>query len=81
MRLFYFSFLLLFLALLLLSARRSHHHLTNNDVEHLLGASSGAAWRYLQSLEKEGAIKQVGKAGRNVYYQPAEINKAQPRFD
>lgn len=47
---------------------KSHHRLTNNDVEHLLGVSPATAWRYLEELEKEGFIQQVGRTGRQVYY-------------
>lgn len=43
--------------------------ITNDDVENLLGISNTSAWRYLDELEKEGKIKQVGRTGRSVYYQ------------
>ncbi len=45
--------------------------ITNNDVEKLLGVSNATAERYLDELEQEGALKQVGKTGRNVYYKKA----------
>ena len=35
----------------------------------LLGVSDTTAYRYLQELEQEGHIRQVGKEGRGVYYQ------------
>lgn len=45
--------------------------ITNNDIEKLLGISDATATRYLDELEKEGKIKQIGKQGKSVYY---EIN-------
>ena len=35
--------------------------ITNNDVEKLLNVSDASATNYLQELENEGKIKQVGK--------------------
>jgi len=43
----------------------------NNDVEKLVGVSDTTAERYLDELEKEGKIRQVGKTGRFVYYEKA----------
>ncbi len=43
--------------------------ITNDDVQKLLGASDATATRYLDELEKEGKIKQVGKTGGYVYYE------------
>lgn len=43
--------------------------ITNNDVEKLLGVSDATATRYLDELEKQGKVRQVGKTGRSVYYQ------------
>lgn len=43
--------------------------ITNNDVEKLLGVADSTATRYLDELEKEGKIKQVGKTGKGVYYE------------
>jgi len=42
--------------------------ITNNDVEKLLGVSDATATNYLQELEDEGKIKQIGKTGSGVYY-------------
>ncbi|MFZ2500954.1 MAG: hypothetical protein WAW90_03170 [Minisyncoccia bacterium] len=42
---------------------------TNDEVEKLLHVSDATATRYLSALEKEGKIKQVGKAGHCVVYQ------------
>ena len=43
--------------------------LTNNQVEQLLGVSDATATRYLEELEKEGKIRQVGTTGQAVYYE------------
>ena len=43
--------------------------LTNNHIEQLLGISDATATRYLEELEKEGRVRQVGKTGRYVYYE------------
>lgn len=45
------------------------HPITNNDVESYLGVSDATATRYLDELEKEGKLVQVGKTGRYVYYE------------
>lgn len=44
--------------------------ITNNDVEALLGVSDATAERYLNELEKQGRIAQIGKTGRTVSYRP-----------
>jgi len=41
----------------------------DNDIEALLGVSDATATRYLDELEKEGKIRQVGQTGRYVYYE------------
>jgi len=43
--------------------------ITNNDVQKLLGVSDATATRYLDELEKEGKLRQVGKTGKHVYYE------------
>ena len=43
--------------------------ITNDEIEELLNVSHATAFRYLEELEKEGTIKQVGKIGQGVYYQ------------
>ena len=40
----------------------------NNDIEKLLDVSDGTANKYLNKLEKEEKIEQVGVSGRGVYY-------------
>lgn len=41
---------------------------TNDEVEKLLHISDATATRYLEQLEKEGRIKQEGRAGQGVSY-------------
>ncbi len=43
--------------------------LTNNHVEQLLGVSDATATHYLEELEKEGKVRQVGTTGQAVYYE------------
>jgi hypothetical protein len=42
--------------------------ISNNDVEELLGISDATATNYLQELEDEGKIEQLGITGRHVRY-------------
>ena len=42
--------------------------ITNNEVEKMFGVSHTTAWRYLDDLEEEGRLVQVGKTGRGVIY-------------
>ena len=42
--------------------------ITNDEVEKLLGVSDATATRYLEALEQEGVIEQIGTEGRSVYY-------------
>jgi predicted HTH transcriptional regulator len=44
------------------------HELTNDDVQEALAISDATATRYLDELEREGRIKQVGETGRGVMY-------------
>jgi len=46
----------------------SREQVTNNEVEVLLGVSDATATRYLEELEKEGLLEQVGDTGQSVYY-------------
>lgn len=41
---------------------------TNNNIETVLGVSDASATNYLQELEREGKIEQVGERGRFVSY-------------
>ncbi|MDP3965700.1 MAG: DUF977 family protein [bacterium] len=47
---------------------RTNGKTRNNDVEKLVGVSNATAERYLNELEKEGAITQHGTIGQNVFY-------------
>ena len=42
---------------------------TNDEVEKLLHVSDATATRYLDELEKERKIKQVGKTGKHTHYE------------
>lgn len=46
----------------------NEQRITNDEVEKLLGVSDATATRYLEELERESVIAQVGKEGRHVYY-------------
>ena len=52
-----------------LTLRGAQGKITNNDIEKLLNVSDATATRYLEELEKENKIEQIGKTGRSVYYQ------------
>ena len=42
--------------------------ITNDDIEKALGVSDATATRYLDKLEEDGKIVQIGKEGRFVKY-------------
>ncbi len=42
--------------------------IVNNDVEKLIGVSDSMATKYLQELEDDGKIEQIGSTGHAVYY-------------
>ena len=46
-----------------------HQKVLNNDIEKLLGVSDATATRYMEELEKNGMIRQIGKTGQGVYYE------------
>ena len=52
----------------ILGILKTQSPLTNNHIEQLLGISDATATRYLDELEKEGHIRQVGKTGVGVAY-------------
>lgn len=54
----------------ILARAREQERIANNDVENLLSVSDATARRYLDELEKEGKLTQVGNSGRDVYYTP-----------
>lgn len=43
--------------------------ITNDDVQKLVNVSDATATRYLDELEKEKLIRQVGTEGKYVYYE------------
>ncbi len=47
---------------------KNNEKITNNGVEKLCGVSDATATRYLDELEKEGKIRQIGTVGHTVYY-------------
>ena len=47
---------------------RASGKIRNNDVEKFAGVSNATAERYLNELEKEGAITQHGTIGQGVFY-------------
>ena len=47
---------------------REHGKIANNDAERLLKVSDATATNYLEELEQEGIVEQMGQ-GRSVYYQ------------
>jgi len=47
---------------------KENEKIRNNDVERLCGVSDATATRYLDELEKEGKIRQIGTVGHAVYY-------------
>lgn len=53
----------------ILELLKEKNKITNNDVEKLLSVSDATATRYLDELEKQGKIRQVGKTGKYVYYE------------
>ena len=47
---------------------RENEKVVNNDIEKILGVSDSTATRYLDELEKENKVVQIGKTGQSVYY-------------
>jgi len=48
---------------------KENREAANNDIEKLLKVSDSSATRYLEELEEEGKIEQIGEKGRFVKYQ------------
>ena len=57
----------------ILELLRERGEIANDDVENLLGISDATATNYLQELQDEGKIDQIGKEGRFVRYR-AKVN-------
>ena len=47
---------------------KEHKEITNNDIEELLKVSDATVTRYLDKLEEQGKIEQIGEKGRYVKY-------------
>jgi len=47
---------------------QNNERVANNDIEKMLGVSDATATRYMNELEKEQKVRQVGKTGNAVYY-------------
>jgi len=47
----------------------SRQKVSNNDVQKELGVSDATVTRYMEELEKEGKVRQVGKTGQSVFYE------------
>jgi len=47
---------------------QTDNEINNEDIRKLLNVSDTTACRYLDDLEKEGLIKQIGSDGPKVYY-------------
>jgi predicted HTH transcriptional regulator len=52
----------------ILSFLNRNEKVANNDIEKLLGVSDATATRYLEELEQEGKIQQIGTTGHAVFY-------------
>ncbi|MDP3901740.1 MAG: DeoR family transcriptional regulator [bacterium] len=48
---------------------KEHGRAANDDFERLLGVSDATVTNYLNELETEGAVRQVGNTGKGVYYE------------
>lgn len=49
-------------------ANQTNDEINNSDIRKLLNVSDTTACRYLNDLETEGLIKQIGSDGPKVYY-------------
>ena len=52
----------------ILQYAREKGKIANDEVESMFCVSNSTATRYLDDLEKEGKLEQVGETGRGVYY-------------
>ena len=56
----------------LLEAFSARGRMANDEAMKILGVSEATATRYLDELEHDGRIRQVGKTGRSVYYEKVQ---------
>lgn len=47
---------------------KSQGSVSNNEIEESLGVADSTATKYLQELEEEGKLEQIGETGRSVRY-------------
>lgn len=52
----------------ILGLLKDRGELSNSDIREALGISERSVIRYMDALEKEGRVEQVGNTGRNVMY-------------
>jgi len=52
----------------IISYLKENKKITNDQVEELIGVGDTSAYNYLEELEKEGLIEQIGKTGKYTYY-------------
>lgn len=53
----------------ILQMLETQQSIANDDIQAALGISDATATRYLEELEKEGHVRQVGRTGRTVRYE------------
>jgi len=51
---------------------RQNGRVDNDDVERNLGVANATAERYLDELEKEGRLRQIGDKGKGVFYEKSK---------
>jgi|SRR3989344_5209902 len=47
---------------------KTHEQVTSQEIQKLIGVSAATTVRYLDELEKDGLLEQVGDTGRGVIY-------------
>jgi len=52
----------------ILDYAKGKERIANDEVEKMLSVSDATTERYLNELEKEGHIAQIGRTGRHTYY-------------
>jgi len=53
----------------ILAYLKKHGQAANDDFEQLLGVSDATVTNYMNELEAEGSVRQVGDTGQGVYYE------------
>lgn len=53
----------------ILGLLKTQEKLTNSHIEMMLGIPESTVTRYMDELEKEGKVRQVGDTGAGVYYE------------